>query len=129
VKLFHGSSDPLIAAPSPGQHAVHYAPRALAYRFSRDELDSVLAWLAPVRDVSMSAMFVGKIPPSLSQISFHHSIEAPNVPDAFARQLYATLRRLDLPAVHAILVEMPPDTPEWAAVRDRITRATQPVPV
>lgn len=40
-----------------------------------------------------------------------------------ARHLYDTLHQLDALGVQAILVEMPPDTPEWRAVRDRLTRA------
>lgn len=40
-----------------------------------------------------------------------------------ARHLYDTLHQLDALGVQTILVEMPPDTPEWRAVRDRLTRA------
>jgi L-threonylcarbamoyladenylate synthase len=40
-----------------------------------------------------------------------------------AAELYATLHRLDDEGYDAIVVELPPDTPEWAAVRDRLTRA------
>ena len=46
----------------------------------------------------------------------------------YARRFYARLRELDQSGTTAIYIEMPPDTPEWAAVRDRITRATQPLP-
>ncbi|MDB5305742.1 MAG: Sua5/YciO/YrdC/YwlC family protein [Phycisphaerales bacterium] len=128
VELFQGSTDATNPASSPGQHAIHYAPRAPAYRFSRDELDPRLRWLASAGGAPISAVLVGEIPDSLTQIPFALLIEAPKVPEEFARQLYAALRRLDSPDVHAILVEMPPDKPEWAAVRDRITRATQPLP-
>src|SRR5688572_3221286 len=33
ITVFAGSVDPKLAATSPGQHSIHYAPRALAYRF------------------------------------------------------------------------------------------------
>jgi L-threonylcarbamoyladenylate synthase len=40
-----------------------------------------------------------------------------------ARQLFAVLREFDAQGVGLIWVEMPPDTPEWAGVRDRLKRA------
>ena len=47
---------------------------------------------------------------------------------AYARTFYARLRELDHSGATSIYIEMPPDLPEWAAVRDRILRATQPLP-
>jgi L-threonylcarbamoyladenylate synthase len=40
-----------------------------------------------------------------------------------ARQLFAVLRDFDAQGVRLIWVETPPDTPEWAGVRDRLQRA------
>jgi L-threonylcarbamoyladenylate synthase len=40
-----------------------------------------------------------------------------------ARQLFAVLREFDAQGVRLIWVETPPDTPEWAGVRDRLLRA------
>jgi L-threonylcarbamoyladenylate synthase len=40
-----------------------------------------------------------------------------------ARQLFATLRALDAQGVSQIWVEIPPATPEWGGVRDRLQRA------
>ena len=40
-----------------------------------------------------------------------------------AQRLYASLRELDGAGCEAILVEAPPETPEWAGVRDRLERA------
>jgi L-threonylcarbamoyladenylate synthase len=40
-----------------------------------------------------------------------------------ARQLFAVLREFDAQGVRLIWVEMPPDTPDWAGVRDRLQRA------
>lgn len=48
----------------------------------------------------------------------------PNVrPADYGRTLYAQLRRLDKLGVSRILVESVPDTAEWDAVRDRLSRA------
>jgi L-threonylcarbamoyladenylate synthase len=40
-----------------------------------------------------------------------------------AHDLFAVLRDLDARGVQQIWVELPPDTPEWEGVRDRLTRA------
>ena len=41
----------------------------------------------------------------------------------YARALYAALRELDARGARVILAERVPDTPVWAGVRDRLTRA------
>jgi L-threonylcarbamoyladenylate synthase len=88
---------------APGQLAVHYAPRTPAYRFApRDR---------PKLNLANAAI----LEPTLD-------------PSAYARNLYARLRMLDTQNLEAIYIELPPDTPEWAAVRDRLMRATRPLP-
>ena len=42
---------------------------------------------------------------------------------AYAQRLYAALRELDGAGCETILIEAPPDTIEWTAVKDRLTRA------
>ena len=44
-------------------------------------------------------------------------------PRSYAHRLYAALRELDGAGCGAILVETPPETAEWDAVRDRLSRA------
>lgn len=51
-------------------------------------------------------------------------IRMPREPRAYARRLYAALRELDGARCGAILIEFPPETAEWDAIRDRLTRAT-----
>ena len=51
-------------------------------------------------------------------------IRMPKEPRAYARKLYAALRELDGAQCGAILIESPPETAEWDAIRDRISRAT-----
>ncbi len=48
-------------------------------------------------------------------------------PDAhtWERELYALLRALDEERYGTLIIEAPPETPEWDAVNDRVTRATQ----
>ena len=50
-------------------------------------------------------------------------LRMPRDPRAYAQKLYAALRELDAAGCEAILVEAPPDSAEWNAVRDRLTRA------
>jgi len=91
------------SSKSPGQQPVHYAPRTPAFRFEnaqRQRLD--------LRDA--------------------HVLNIDADTQTYARQLYSRLREMDAQGARAIYVEMPPDTPEWAAVRDRIVRATRPLP-
>ena len=50
-------------------------------------------------------------------------LRMPREPQAYAQRLYAALRELDTAGCERILVEAPPDSPEWTAVRDRLKRA------
>ena len=85
---------------SPGMHPRHYRPRTpLVLLSATDAAPSGHgAWLRLGR-------------------------EMPAEPAAYAARLYAELHRLDTQAFDWIAVENPPDTPEWAGVRDRLTRA------
>jgi L-threonylcarbamoyladenylate synthase len=49
--------------------------------------------------------------------------EQPQHAEEAARELFATLREFDLHGVQQIWVELPPDTPDWEGVRDRLKRA------
>lgn len=51
-------------------------------------------------------------------------IRASADPVRYGHDLYANLRSLDASACEEILVEEPPASAEWAAIRDRLTRAS-----
>jgi len=53
-------------------------------------------------------------------------LRMPREPQAYAQRLYAALRELDGANCEQILVEAPPDDPQWDAVRDRLKRACEP---
>src|SRR5258708_30418400 len=55
-------------------------------------------------------------------------IEASKLPQRYGHDLYANLRALDLSGCDRILVEEPPGTREWAAIRDRLGRAPSAKP-
>lgn len=78
---------------SPGQHPKHYCPRTPVLIAGRDPAPPG----ARVVRVSVAALPVA--------------------------QLYATLHHLDDEGYDAIVVELPPEGAEWAAVRDRLLRA------
>lgn len=109
-----------VAADSPGQHAVHYAPRTRAVRFEAGEREAVLARVGEGDGV----LIVGAGP---AGVGSPPAIVLPAEPVAYARQLYAALRDLDVMGLRTMYVEMPPDTAAWAAVRDRLRRATVPM--
>jgi L-threonylcarbamoyladenylate synthase len=50
----------------------------------------------------------------------------PAEPAAYAAALFAELHRLDAQSFDWIAIELPPDAPEWAGVRDRLKRAAGP---
>jgi L-threonylcarbamoyladenylate synthase len=51
------------------------------------------------------------------------SIHMPAAPEEYAARLYAALHELDRENLPWIAVELPPDTPAWAAIHDRLKRA------
>ena len=93
---------------SPGQHKKHYSPRTRVLLVSRGFLPhegrGAYLWL----DYSARATFKRRMPQSAEE---------------YAAQLYSTLHELDAKGFDWIAVELPPDGPEWAAIRDRLTRA------
>ncbi len=51
------------------------------------------------------------------------AVELPNDPAAYAASIYATLHEMDDSGVDRIIVDWPPETDKWLAVRDRLRRA------
>lgn len=52
-----------------------------------------------------------------------HWVLAPEEPKPYAQTLYKALQYLDTRSCDRIVVERPPQSPEWAGVNDRLTRA------
>jgi L-threonylcarbamoyladenylate synthase len=92
----------------------HYAPRTPARLVPTHELDREIARLK-----DKVAVLAFSRPDE--RVDFW--LRMPREPAAYAQRLYAALRELDGAACEAILIEAPPDAPEWAAVRDRLRRA------
>lgn len=105
---------------SPGRMAIHYAPRTQAIRFEAGTLDDD----HPALDGNVGLLLVGPHDPDAYPRPKHHRIVLDDPVEAAAR-LYRELHDLDRLVLDRILVVMPPDRPEWHAIRDRLRRATR----
>jgi L-threonylcarbamoyladenylate synthase len=119
-----GGEPPGAPARSPGQMAKHYSPRTRLKLVDGNDLleDAIEARRAGLRVGSVSFAGEGTSPKEAAGASGRH-VSLPADPEPAAALLYDALHRLDQGGLDLILVEIPPDTPEWAAVRDRLTRA------
>jgi L-threonylcarbamoyladenylate synthase len=93
----------------------HYAPKTPARLVPPHELDREIARL---RDTVAVLAF------SRPDARVDFWLRMPREPLGYAQRLYAALRELDGAGCESILIEAPPETPEWAGVRDRLERAT-----
>jgi L-threonylcarbamoyladenylate synthase len=128
VEVFLGNTPSSREAHSPGQQAVHYSPVAPAYRFANNDARRVVEWCRGHGDDAAAILLI-EGSAFLSELQSciggrHRIIQMPCVPLEYARSLYAVLHEADAIGVSAIFIELPPGSPEWAAVLDRLTRAT-----
>ncbi len=78
-----------------------------------------------------SVRIVSSLGPNDAGISFAEplnpdQIQLPLDPQAYAQSLYASLHTLDQLGHPEILIQMPPDDPEWETVWDRIEKSAGP---
>lgn len=100
-----------------GTLEAHYAPRAALKLAKRTGIiDALVANRGRRIAVLALEVAVPRLPGALLRV-------VPAVPTQYAQVLYASLRELDAAHPDLIIVEAPPDTPSWAAVRDRLLRA------
>ena len=107
-------------ALSPGQHPTHYAPRTPAWRFETSQRGKIQV------EIGGAKCGLVVVSPMDTVKKWEHIVALSCKPEVYARHLYEVLRELDAMDLVAIFIEMPPDEPAWAAVRDRIIRATEP---
>ncbi len=107
-----------------GALASHYAPETPVRWVERASADA-----AALRALAAEAGSVGVISVMANDALVAHRgarVEwrvLPPDPADYARALYARLRELDALGLDLILLDVPPDTPAWEAVRDRLRRA------
>jgi L-threonylcarbamoyladenylate synthase len=93
------------AHPAPGMHLRHYSPRTpLVLSDQPDPLGAYVWFNLPAKAA--------------------RSIHMPAGADAYAARLYSVLHELDREGWPVICVEPPPEAIEWAAVKDRLQRAS-----
>ncbi|MGD0013066.1 MAG: L-threonylcarbamoyladenylate synthase [Bryobacteraceae bacterium] len=97
---------------SPGLHPRHYSPRTplVLVRQGRVPAQGRGAFLGFAEGASAPTAELVSMPPD---------------PALYAAMLYQTLHRLDREGLDWIAVEQPPDTPDWAAILDRLKRAAE----
>jgi L-threonylcarbamoyladenylate synthase len=100
------------AHAAPGMHERHYSPRTPMVLTREPDPRGAYLYYADdrTRDRPHAVMAA-------------RAIQMPQDPEAYAAHLYSALHELDRAGLPVISVEPPPDTPEWAAVWDRLRRA------
>jgi L-threonylcarbamoyladenylate synthase len=92
----------------------HYAPRTPVLLVPPHQLDAEIAR----RGDTVAVLAFSKPDERVD-----YWIRMQREPRSYAHRLYAALRELDGAGCGAILIETPPETAEWDAVRDRLSRA------
>lgn len=107
---------------SPGLLAKHYSPKArlvLMNWCDESELEFKIQNLK--LEIQSGHIIAHTHIPSVGKFAGVSVI--PHDAEAFARAIYAELHRCDEAAAEWIVVEAPPDLPEWSAIADRLRRA------
>jgi L-threonylcarbamoyladenylate synthase len=122
VRSARGRASGAESRPSPGMLDRHYSPRA---RLIVVEDASEGALNAAVARESMSGARVAVLARSNYQSQTAAITRMADSPEHYARQLYATLHRLDADGFDAVIVQPVPPGEEWDGLRDRLKRASQ----
>lgn len=107
---------------SPGQLEKHYAPKAKLLVLNwHDEADLKLKIQKSKYKSQNCHIIAHTVIPSVEH--FARVCVIPHDAEAFARAIYAELHRCDEAGAQTIIVEAPPDAPEWSGIADRLRRA------
>ena len=105
---------------SPGDKHLHYAPNTPLAIVSSDELERYAGeFVSRQEKVAVLAMR-----PPLRPQRYMTWINAGKKPDPYAHNLYNHLRTLDSAGCARILVQALPEDEKWAAISDRLQRAS-----
>jgi L-threonylcarbamoyladenylate synthase len=108
------------APRAPGDRLIHYAPMTPLEIVTADAIEARAAELA----LHEGKVAVLAMRPPLNSQRHMTWINAGKKPDAYAHHLYNNLRALDRVGCVKILVQAPPGDERWAAVIDRLRRAS-----
>ncbi len=109
-------------ADAPGMHAKHYAPRARTRLVPPGEVRGA-AEVEAASGARVGAIERGPVT-TRGVVSEELAVELAADPEGYARELYAALHRLDDAGCDVIVIAEVPEGAAWAAVRDRLRRAT-----
>ncbi len=104
----------------PGNRSIHYAPATPLEIVAGDDLESRAGEIV-ARNEKVAVL--GMRPPLQTQRNMTW-INAGKKPDAYGHNLYNHLRTLDRAGCSRILVQAPPQEERWAAILDRLQRAS-----
>ena len=107
---------------SPGQLPKHYSPAAKLEILRWADAADLLAQLTARRASLATCHVIAHTHIPLAG-GFGRVSVVPHDAEAFARALYAELHACDDAGAELIVVEAPPEDPEWAAIADRLRRA------
>ena len=103
---------------APGQHQLHYSPRTPIQLFtSREELLKNANELINANALVAALLLGSGAVPNCRYFQLNNSA------NDVAQRLYDTLHKMDALNVDKLLIETPPNAPEWLAILDRLTRA------
>ncbi len=106
---------------SPGQMAIHYAPRTRSVRVEEPRQLAGLAWPGRAALIVVGEHVLPALPASLS-----HRFELAT-PEVATQDLYIVLHRCDALGVDLIVVVPPPDQPGWRRSATDYARTTRPI--
>ena len=112
-----------IQPKAPGQHLLHYSPKTPVRLFFGIE---PLSRYQQTNKLSCAVLLIDDVPQNAQLANeplIVQTIQLPKDPTIVAERLYSVLHQLDALNAAQILVQLPPATPEWLAILDRLTRA------
>ncbi len=99
-----------------GSLAAHYAPRTPMHMLARDEL--ILEYGNKIKQgLHCEVLCLNTLPDGIKGLSLSNEYQA------YAHDLYAAMRELDSRHADLLLIEKTPQTSDWVAVNDRLSRA------
>jgi L-threonylcarbamoyladenylate synthase len=100
---------------APGQHLLHYSPSTPIKLFhAKNDLFAFAE-----NEANCAVLIFGN-----DVVKNRQTFHLPSHPANVAEKLYDTLHQMDALGVSLLLIESPPDTPEWLAIHDRLSRAS-----
>jgi L-threonylcarbamoyladenylate synthase len=101
---------------APGMLAAHYAPSTPLQLVARGAL-AARVHATRARRERVLLLTLGALPTGSEGLAL------PREARAYGHALYAALRELDAQGAERLLIERPPNAPEWIAILDRLQRA------